>query len=166
MDRHIDRWWTDTVKQMCGYIPDIWTVCIDFTFQFSQYGLTLTSNSQPDLVGHHGNSSGSTEASRVTLLVACLMKLYGTRGHLRASLQSHMFWHSPHMHHVIEFVTSFWLSGALNLASSCLSLPIAVTILTLSVSSEMQSHVDHVGKSLLPEADLELAILLPPPTRF
>lgn len=68
------------------------------------------------------------------------------------------------MHHMTEFVTSFWLSGALNLGSSCLSLPIAVTILTSSVSSEMQSR--HAGNSLLPEADLELTILLSPPTKF
>lgn len=70
------------------------------------------------------------------------------------------------MHHMTEFVTSFWLSGALNLGSSCLSLTIDVTILTSSVSSEMQSRVDHAGNSLLPEADLELTILLPPPTKF
>lgn len=139
---------------------------IGFTFQFSKYGWTLQSKSQPDLVGHHGDSGGSTEASWVTLLAAFLMKPYGTRGHLRVSLQSHMFWPSPHMYHVTEFVTSFWLSEALNLGSSCLSLPIDVTILTSSVSSEMQSRVDLAGNSLLPEADLELTILLPPPIKF
>lgn len=127
-DRHTDIW-------VCTYSPTIWAICI---FHHSMSWILLSSfqvwsalerKPQPGLVGHGENRGCSTEAVRVILLPAFLIKLCSAREIIQGlTIQDPVFGCNPP---ILKLVLTILFSGALDLVSSCLSFPTAMTALWL-----------------------------------
>lgn len=92
---------------------------MDFTFQVWS---ALERKPQPGLVGHGENRGCSTEAFRVILLCSAREIIQGL------TIQDPVFGCNPP---ILKLVFTILFSGALDLVSSCLSFPTAMTVLWL-----------------------------------